>query len=163
MSKVEPVHAGLNAFCQTETNTHTLPEKFAKESTKRPTTPEFVESNNDNLNDFVSIEPQYLQLNNDLYDIKIEDKPLQARENIELSNIYEEADDSLSDHKEKEDAVEENQSMYNYGCQYCPIMFLTEEDILVHITEAHPEVSLKIEDPSSQAIQNLKKRTTKTQ
>ncbi|KAJ8958609.1 hypothetical protein NQ318_016330 [Aromia moschata] len=110
-NEVEPVNTCLNAFCQAETNSQNLTEKIDKDSTKTALDTQFGAPNNDNLTDFVNIEHQYLQLNNDLYDIKIEEKVVQPPEHIKLSEIYQDADDSLSDQNEKEDLSEENQSM----------------------------------------------------
>ncbi|XP_018563325.1 zinc finger protein 484-like isoform X2 [Anoplophora glabripennis] len=156
-NEVEPDHASLNAFCQADNAQNVMEE--IKDS-KRPIESDFVTSSNDNLSDFANIEPQYLQLNNDLYDIKMEDKNLETKENMELPQICHGADDSLSDNNEK-DSPEENQTMYNFGCQYCPMMFLTEEDIISHITETHPDSDFKVDALSQEALQSLKKKRRK--
>ncbi|KAJ8925315.1 hypothetical protein NQ315_009145 [Exocentrus adspersus] len=107
--EAEPDHAS-NAFCQADADItiQNTTEKVDK-SLKQSLEPDYSVSNNENLSDFVNIEQQYLQLNNDIYDIKIEDKALQAKQNLELPQLYQNVDDSLNDTVSKEVSVEETQ------------------------------------------------------
>lgn len=60
----------------------------------------------------------------------------------------------------EEEFLNDNKNMYNFSCQYCPLMFITEEEILKHVEDQHNnDVNINTSNNKKNMPAILSKRT----
>nr|XP_023014839.1 zinc finger protein 32-like [Leptinotarsa decemlineata] len=112
-------HEGLN---------ENVPTKIETQQLVKPQTTVY-ETCNENLETLVTVEPRYLQLSPVVY-------KAEKHETVETLN---EKQEEINQEIEGEDEHSEEKLSTCYGCQTCQMVFLTEQEMVVHLAEVHPE------------------------